>query len=386
MGSREFFHSLIVKFLGREGNIHELDTLEEMLKSNQNFLFFQETVRTSYLINLSINQFDTESAKKSIGDKIALAQRKRRKKRFQRGSSVLAIICIICCVSFFVRDESITERNIPLVEIGSNKAILTLNNGDEVVLEKNRQYQNNSLVSNGESIIYSKNTHNEVNGGVSDYNFLKIPRGGQFFMELEDGTKVWLNSESKIKYPVSFIQGETRIVELMYGEAYFEVSPSTLHKGAKFLVKTHNQDVMVYGTKFNIRAYNNERFIKTTLVEGEIAVETKGQSEILKPNDQSVVSDLKGLMHIQQVDAWNKISWVKNQLIFDEDSLEDIVTELSRWYNVDFVFESVEKKKFMFTGVLERTRDINEVLGLIEATSANEDLSFEITDGMIIIK
>lgn len=386
MRQRDFFHSLIIKFLGREGGIHDLDSLEEMLKLNQNFPFFQETVQANFIIHLWMNQYNAELAKKAIGDKIESAQRKQKRKRFKQGGSVLAIICVVFGIALFIRDQSLPEKTTPVIEVGSNKAILTLDNGDQVVLEKNRQYQNKSLVSNGESIIYSRNTQEGVDSGTSDFNFLKIPRGGRFFMELEDGTKVWLNSESKIKYPVSFTKGETRIVELIYGEAYFEVSPSILHDGAKFLVKTRAQDVMVYGTKFNIRAYTTESVVKTTLVEGEIAVEAKGQSEILKPNDQSVVSDAKGLMHIEQVDAQNKISWVKNQLMFDEDSLEDIVNELSRWYNVEFVFESIEKKKFLFTGVLERTKNINEVLDLIQATSANEDLTFEITDGMIIIK
>ena len=191
-------------------------------------------------------------------------------------------------------------------------------------------------------------------------------------MELSDGTKVWLNSDSKIKYPVRFEGSKTRVVELLYGEAYFEVSPGTENGGAAFDVLTRNQNIRVLGTKFNVKAYNNENTVATTLVEGRVAVANGGGLKILKPNDQSLVHDGAEQIEILRVDAIREVSWVNNLFVFEEESLETIMKEISRWYNVETVFQSMEKKKLTFTAVLERNKKIEEVLELFEATSEGE--------------
>src|SRR5690606_40703343 len=120
-------------------------------------------------------------------------------------------------------------------------------------LEKGDSIQTHNAISNGEEIIYNNNTSRQL-----VYNYLTIPRGGQFQLTLSDGTRVWLNSETQIKYPVSFTDGESRQVELVYGEAYFEVSHSTEHKGSDFIVYNQNQEVQVLGTEFNIKAYKDD--------------------------------------------------------------------------------------------------------------------------------
>ena len=123
---------------------------------------------------------------------------------------------------------------------GEYKAMLTLEDGSLVLLEKDSLYNSSTLYSNGQEIIYNSNT-STVDANVTAYNYLTIPRGGQFFVKLSDDTKVWLNSESQLKYPESFVKGKERTVELIYGEAYFEVSPSTEHSGTGFKVVSKNQ-------------------------------------------------------------------------------------------------------------------------------------------------
>src|SRR6218665_2237602 len=150
---------------------------------------------------------------------------------------------------------------------GTDKAILVLANGQQVALGKGSVYNGTGVHSNGTEIIYKDNQSGKE---AVAYNYLTIPRGGQFFIKLADGTKVWLNSESKLKFPVSFVDGEPRQVELVYGEAYFDVSPSTAHKGSHFNVITQNQNVEVLGTEFNIKAYQDTPTIYTTLVEGKV--------------------------------------------------------------------------------------------------------------------
>jgi len=167
---------------------------------------------------------------------------------------------------------------------GSDKATLTLEDGSVVVLEKGNTYQTQNANSNGEQIVYGTT---DKNSAELEYNYLTIPRGGQFFIKLSDGSQVWLNSESQLKYPVNFRSGKTRKIELVYGEAYFDVSPSTNHNGSKFIVLNKSQEIEVIGTEFNLKAYKDEFNIYTTLVEGEVLVSTQTTSKILKPTQQS---------------------------------------------------------------------------------------------------
>ena len=214
---------------------------------------------------------------------------------------------------------------------------------------------------------------------------MTIPRGGQFFVKLSDGTEVWLNSETKLKYPVTFTEGLTRKVELIYGEVYFKVSPSTQHKGAGFHVLTKSQEINVLGTEFNIRAYNNDEVMATTLVEGKIRIKKGEVSETLKPNQQAKISQESNQIDIQEIDVSQEISWVNGLFAFNEKPLEEILTVLSRWYDTEVVFENAKQKKFVFTGLLERTKAVEDILKLIEATSEGQ-IKFEIKDKTIIIK
>ena len=154
-----------------------------------------------------------------------------------------------------------------IITTGSDKAVLTLEDGSNIELEKGKAFKTNVVNSNGEKLVYNKTNQTKIT-----YNYLTIPRGGQYFVKLSDGTEVWLNSESQLKFPVAFIKGQTREVTLVYGEAYFAVSPSTNHNGATFKVMNQGQEVEVLGTEFNIKAYKDEINIYTTLVEGKVTV------------------------------------------------------------------------------------------------------------------
>lgn len=218
------------------------------------------------------------------------------------------------------------------------------------------------------------------------YNSLTVPRGGQFFVKLSDGTQVWLNSDSKLKYPVKFQEGKARNVEVVYGEAYFKVSPSTEHNGASFNVLTKSQIINVLGTEFNIKAYDGDDEIVTTLVEGKIRVEKGKKSKVLKPYQQSKIRHNADIIKILDIeDLSQEISWINGLITFNEQSLDEIMKILSRWYDVDVIFETAEQKRFVFTGILERTKSIENILKLIETTSEGQ-IKFEIEDKTITFK
>ncbi|TDP02234.1 FecR family protein [Flavobacterium sp. 245] len=299
--------------------------------------------------------------------------------------AVAASVAMLISITLLFNTAKNAKNNIPAIAnknilIGTDKATLTLEDGSVITLEKGKGYATGNASSNGEKLIY--NAKNNP-AGIAN-NFLTIPRGGQFFVQLADSTRVWLNSESQLKYPVAFVDGETRQVELVYGEAYFEVSPSTKHKGSKFKVKTQMQNVEVIGTEFNIKAYKDESTIYTTLVKGKVAVSNVTNKEILAPNEQSRISKSNDHIAISEVDVYNEISWRKGLFVFKGMPLKDIAKVLSRWYDTDIEFADPALGNVKFNGVLNKNQKLEDILTTIK--NINFINAYEKKDNKIIIK
>ena len=380
---------IIIKFLNREADMYELEKLETWLKNENNLSIFNTFVRTEYLTNISMPKYDVDKAKEAIKHKLKISERKRKvviyKKMAIAASIVLIIGAILTKWVGIDQNNVVTADSKIIIESGSSKAILTLENGNQVALKKGKQYYADKVKSNGSELIYNANPEIENLTAEPKYNYLTIPRGGQFLVQLSDGTKVWLNSDSKLKYPVNFPKNQTRKIELIYGEAYFKVSPSSEHNGSDFQVLTKFQKVGVLGTEFNIKAYNEEDEIKTTLVEGKVKVQNDGLTEILKPNQQSKIQSGINAIEIQEIDVSQEISWINGLFTFNEKSLDEIMTTISRWYDVEVIFENAEQKKYVFTGVIERSESVDYILKLIQATSESQ-VKFQINDKTITIK
>ncbi|SDM31073.1 FecR family protein [Kriegella aquimaris] len=266
--------------------------------------------------------------------------------------------------------SEITENPI---QIGTDKATLTLEDGSHITLEKGKSYKTGKASSNGEQLVY--NSEEKLPKKLMAQNILTIPRGGQFFVVLADGTKVWINSETQLKYPVAFASNETRQVELVYGEAYFDVSPSSEHNGTHFIVKSEGQQVEVLGTEFNIKSYKGEDQVSTTLVEGKVRVENQSGSKSLTPGHQSRFNrNLKNFV-VSKVDVYDEISWKEGLFSFKNRPLEDIMQVLSRWYDVDVVFQTEAIKKLTFNGVFRKTLKLDEILNIIKNTN---EVNYEI--------
>jgi len=281
--------------------------------------------------------------------------------------------------NFFDKTSLVVDNNI---EIGTDKATLTLEDGSNIALEKGENYTTATVSSDGEKLVYNANKAVVIKPEQKIiYNYLTIPRGGEFYLELADDTRIWLNSESKIKYPVTFVKGKTRKVELLYGEAYFEVSPSKKHDGAKFEVLTKEHRIEVLGTEFNIKAYNND--ITTTLVEGKVAVEVDQKKKNLSPSQQSNYNLLKGTIQISVVDTYSETSWRRGYFNFTEKSFEEVAEVLSRWYDVEFQFENEALAKLKINGVLRKNQNIEYILITLKNL---KNITYEIKENKIIIK
>jgi ferric-dicitrate binding protein FerR (iron transport regulator) len=380
----------IVKYLSNQASAAELDELDQWIQNPKNEKLFQSFIRTNYAIDYNMKKFKSKKIKSLLSAEIAKEQKVFRLKKIrQRLLYGVAATLIIGVLSFqfifkdrlFAPAVKTSTAIVNNIKAGTDKATLTLEDGSVVELKKGNKFQTKTAFSNGEEIVYQSGKKNTAN---TAYNYLTIPRGGQFHLVLADGTKVWLNSETQIKYPVAFANGMTRKVELVYGEAYFEVSPSTKHKGSKFRVYNLSQEVEVLGTQFNIKAYRDETNVYTTLVEGKVAVRYSEKNKILKPNDQSNLNLQDHSFAINTVDVYNEISWKDGVFSFRKKSLGEIMKVLSRWYDIEVQFKNEELKKVGFNGVLGKEQKIEDILKRIKKFKVIQD--YEIKNKKVILK
>lgn len=300
--------------------------------------------------------------------------------------AVAASILALVYFQFFrpesTMDQPQAEQLAQSIVPGSNKAVLVLADGTEHNLSEN---DNSVIDEDGSEIRNSGNKleYNSKNTQTTEikYNTLKIPRGGEYFLVLADGTKVWLNSETTLRFPVQFAS-DVRKVELT-GEAYFEV---TRNDQVPFIVSSNNQQIKVLGTQFNISSYPDNPSTVTTLVEGSVEVSMEGnpaEKTTLKPNEQSYFSKDENVLLKRDVDVSQFIAWKDGRFVFQGQTLENIMKTLSKWYDVQVVFANENSKNLKFTGNLERYSDFSNILGKIERTN---EVEFEIKDKLITIK
>lgn len=382
--------NLIIKFLTKEANLDELRKLEVWVNNPKNEILFFEYIKANALANMVMSEYNEKDAQETI-----LYRIKKEKSIFYDKYNIIkyavAAVFVGIFITTYIFRNNLFNSNTPFettpiiannnsIGPGTSKAILSLEDGSVVALKKGNTYKTQNLNSNGEQIIYQPL---EQNSAKTEYNYLTIERGGQFFLKLSDGTQVWLNSESKLKYPISFKEGEMRQVELVYGEAYFDVSPSIDHKGAKFKVITNTQELEVLGTEFNIKAYKDESNIYTTLVEGLVEINTSVEKKILTPNQQSNVDVVNNNMSVAVVDVYSEISWKNGIFSFKGKSLKDIMNVISRWYDVDVIFVNKDLESIKFKGILSKNQNIEEILSIMKSNTIN---NYEIIDKTIILK
>ncbi|WP_405291788.1 FecR family protein [Algibacter sp. Ld11] len=377
-------NNLISKLLSDSITEEEKKTLRIWLKNPKNKKVFNAQVRHAYTLNLLYNKINEEEAYNKVFKTIE--QQNKPIPLYKRNfiKYAAAIVLFMAIGYFYVNKNNLNKSNITIsetnIKVGTDKATLTLENGTNIFLEKGQNYISNNVESNGKALTYK--IKKDANKDIA-YNYLTVPRGGQYNVTLADGTKVWLNSESQLKYPVHFIKGQTRHTELVYGEAYFDVSPSTNHDGAKFKVLTNGQEVEVLGTEFNIKAYKNDNATYTTLIEGSVSVNKANNNKLLIPNQQAVVFNKNEDISIYNIDVYNEISWKEGVFSFKNKPLKEIMATLSRWYDVDIIFENKDLEDDLFGGVFDKSQKISEILNLVQQTNA---VSFKKEKNVIIVK
>ncbi len=267
---------------------------------------------------------------------------------------------------------------------GDKRALLTLADNTQIVLDNiesgDIKASNGILISKNADgqLIYEVSAVENNNGTSKGYNTISTPAGGEYQVKLSDGTLVWLNAKSSIKFPTIFSENE-RHVEIT-GEVYFDVSHN-LNK--PFVVETDGQKVRVLGTQFNINAYSKVKGIKTTLVEGSVLVQSdlKNLSKILKPGEESILDQNHSNLSVRKVDLESALAWKNGYFIFQDADLEEIMEQIARWYDADIEYATANRN-IQFGGAISKYRKLPEVLSLLEMT---EKVKFKIEGRRVIV-
>ncbi len=303
------------------------------------------------------------------------------------GAVAAVLIALVSIAFYFVNyNSSFTNDHLANSQVIQNdispavgKAFVELADGSKIILESDVKQQillqgSSQLVVGDNELTYSSQNSGQQN--VTSYNTLHTPIGAQFQVVLSDGTKVWMNASSSLRYPTVF-SGTERIVELT-GEAYFEVAKN---KKMPFRVKTKDASINVLGTHFNVMAYSDESYLNTTLLEGSVELATTSQKIVLKPGQKAVKYNDTANINVSSADVNSSIAWKNGLFVFSGDDIESVMRKISRWYDVDIIYKGKMTDKD-FSGTISRNNNISEVLKMLKLTGL---VNFQVKDKTITV-
>ncbi len=265
------------------------------------------------------------------------------------------------------RNDGLTTKVTAAITPGTNKAALTLSDGSVVPLDSAGLTVGGSIdmhaIAGNENGRLVYKTSEELKEATETFNTLATPRGGQYQVVLPDGSKVWLNASSSIRYPLVF-PGTERRVEIK-GEVYFEVQPD---RSRPFTVQFGDNEVTVLGTSFNVKYYADEA-MQTTLIEGAVALRSAGNEQLLRPGEQASTS-ADGKIVLTKVDVEEKIAWKNGLFLFQAAGIPEIMKQVARWYDIEVTYEGNFPER-QLTGKVSRNVSITELMAIFQYAGIN---------------
>lgn len=380
---------LINGYLQKSLTTHEHNELDEWVQqSDENMLLFEQLTDEKYTADTIrfLQQVDSRQALLKVQQKIAASGAGKRGHAGKfRYYSVAAAVIFLLGVSIVVyriatfREPGSTELTLQQdIDPGSRKAELILADGQSITLDASTKGKitaqgNSNIENNGRGmLIYQNDSLSKTTEPL--YNTLRTPRGGEYQLMLPDGSRVWLNASSSIRYPASF-PGDLRQVEIT-GEVYFEIIPD---KKAPFRVKINKETIEVLGTSFNVNMYPDEPVIRTTLVEGSIKISGREASRLLQAGEQMQWNQFSGAS-VSAASIEETLGWKNGMFVFENASIESIMRQVSRWYDVQVEFNSTVSHHFNAT--IPRSVSVSRLLRLLELT---DRVHFKIEKNKIIV-
>lgn len=378
-------YSLIWKSLNATLSEIEQKELDDWLQEDESHRMYYEKYKNERPQIFTSEEINSQLAWQNI----KLTPKRKKHYHWQLGTA----ICLLIIVASYFGYKILTPGSSELLmaeqiqfEPGIKKATLVLDSGEKLELESKKD----TLIEADETLI--KNTDSRLNYHAPQkktnkakrreqkYNTLIVPRGGEYDLVLADGTKVKINSESILRYPVNFGKKSRNIY--LVGEAFFEVATDSLRQ---FTVTSGNHQVKVYGTSFNVKSYEKDLSIATTLVEGKVAVSNNqpdAQEQILLPGYQSIFHKKNASFEQKKVDIKEYTSWKDGRFYFRNMQLGEMTTILGRWYNVEFVYKNKKAKALRFNGNLQRYDNIENLLNQLQKTN---EITFTAYDETIYV-
>ena len=301
--------------------------------------------------------------------------------RLSVAASLLIALSVVWLLVERDRPEDSVKMAKTVVEPEACRAFLQLSSGERIVLEKSGQRDLHETAGNiridSGKVVYSASVASQPEPML--YNTLSVPNGGEYRLLLADGTAVHLNAGSELRYPVAFAAAERKVH--LKGEAWFEVAKDAERP---FYVETDEVSIRVYGTAFNVNTHGL-RATETVLVEGEIGISGKGGTgeRRMRPGQLAACDHHSGEITFREVDVRKYTAWKNGEFCFNDDTLEEILEELGRWYDVRIVYRSAGKKHIQFSGHLKRYENIRKILGAI---SESTGIVFQVGDRMIVVE
>lgn len=390
MGARENLNKLYERFLHNESKPEDIRRLMDLFGTADDQAL-QDLVRKQLDDPSAIAPHSTENNERynrifnNLKQQIEPARPVRM--LWAKISAAASVILLLGAGSYYffrgpVPRQVIAEHKIHNdVKPGGNKAYLILSNGQSIALAGQHsgligKDAGNSILKTADGQIKYVKRHNNHINNESALNTLRTPVGGFYKVVLADGTKVWLNAASQLRYPADFRNLKQRKIELT-GEAYFEVAKDPAHP---FIVQTDDQQISVLGTHFNVNAYHDDGGSKTTLLEGSIRAAGKNAQATIKPGQQ-VISSSTGKLNIDQVDTELAVAWKNDQFMFESEPVRLLMKTVARWYDVEVIY-GPDVPDVRFNGAISKFENISAVLKILESTGK---IHFEVSGRKVYV-
>lgn len=374
----DFLKKILFKRFLRRENEREREQLNSWLLESEANKELLERLESKSFLQQAIGENNKE-LRQQEWDKLQALTVKRRQTFAGYWMRVAAAILlpvlggVLWLVKERANEADLQSVTVGQIQAGSSKAIVELAGGEQVYLTKDTVVL---LEQRGVQLVNKKDTVKLSGGNAGEYHVIRIPKGGEYIARLEDGSIVHLNADSELKVPADF--GRTSREVWLQGEGYFNVAKD---QNRQFTVHTDRADVTVLGTEFDVRAYEEENDVVTTLVNGSVEICSGDVSSRLQPGEQAQIIE-PGEIKVEKVDVYPYTAWVKGRMVFVNERLEKIMADLQRWYDFEVFYTSQSIQNMRFTIDILKYDDISKVLDLIERM---EKVSFTKRNRTIVV-
>ena len=379
---KETTEKVIINFLCDDSNIQELEFLLRWISKDENYILFRQFVSIHHYSNVIMNKSDKDSIISEINNRISNERAGLNKVIvFKKFYKYVAIVVASIGLGYYMNNSKIPSERIE--QVLQSKISLQTSNGEKIFLDESLDniidLQEDGIVKKELKTI-SYNKINKVN--TLKFNTLEVPYGKRFNVQLSDGTLVYLNSGSSLKFPVNFLKGKERKVYLQ-GEAFFEVA----HNKELFTVKSPGAIATVYGTKFNFKNYQEDSFSEVILTEGSVGLKSNLYMDKfvkIKPNFKAELNKVENNIEVSQVNTKLYTSWIDGRVVFRNENIDNLILKLERLYDVSITNSNQNLSSNFFNAtIFVENETIEDVLNYLQEVY---DINYQVVNNKIIIK